>query len=134
MKVINGFSRLTRGLLRVKLPVRLFILWLVILNVVVATYFMPHIEATVAINFFALGGVLMGLLTAGWGFTRILGLAHIMWLPGMIFLFSRLPRIDFGTSLGIWLALLLITNCVALVFDAADVWRYFQGDVEPMDA
>lgn len=133
MNIINGFIRLIRGLLGVKLWVRLFILWLIIMNVVAAIYFMPRVEATVTLISFMLGGVLMGLLTTRWGFTRILGLAHVAWLPGMFFVLSRLPRVDFGTSFGVWIGLLLITNCVALVFDGLDVWRYFRGETEPMD-
>lgn len=128
MNIVRGFLTFMRGLLHVRLAVQLWIVWLIIINLVAASYFLPKIEALAVMISFVLAAIVMCALTASKGFTRILGLGHLVWLPAIIYLASRLPHVALDTSFGLWLVLLLITNVIALLFDGYDVWRYWQGD------
>ena len=74
--------------------------------------------------------LLMTFLTARFGFTRIVGLGHIVWVPMLAFLFTRLGDIPASDALGIWIRTLFVLNGMSLVIDAADVVRYIAGDRE----
>ena len=72
--------------------------------------------------------MLMTLLTARFGFTRILGLGHILWVPMLAFLFTRLGGIPANDAYGIWIRSLFVFNGMSLVIDAVDVMRFMSGD------
>ena len=67
-------------------------------------------------------------LTARYGFSRILGLGHILWVPLVVFLFVRLGSIPADDAFGIWIRVLLLLNGISLVIDTKDVVRYLGGD------
>ena len=71
---------------------------------------------------------LMTYLTARFGFTRILGLGHIFWIPLLGFLLTRLGSIPAGDAYGAWLRALIVVNSVSLLIDTVDVIRFFAGD------
>ncbi len=130
-KLVRGFINFHLGVL--KMPV-LWQLWLVLLvsaNMVVPLLFLDRLEAQVVLA--TLGGafILMVALTGFSGFTRLLGLGHLVfWTPAVVFLVPRLNEIPADDFFGIWLRVLLILNILSLVIDAADVIRYAAGDRE----
>jgi hypothetical protein len=65
------------------------------------------------------------------GFTRVLGTAHILWLPMFAWMAFRLDAIAADPALGKWLAVLLATNAVSLVIDCSDVFRFIKGERSP---
>jgi len=71
-----------RGLMRQPPAVMAWVGMLVLVNGVLALFFLHTLEAKVVLATLALGGVLMELLTWRQGFTRLLGLGHILWLRG----------------------------------------------------
>ncbi len=71
---------------------------------------------------------LMTFLTSRFGFTRILGLGHIFWIPLLGFLLTRLGSIPAGASYGAWLRALILLNSGSLLIDMVDVIRYLAGD------
>jgi hypothetical protein len=71
---------------------------------------------------------LMTFLTSRFGFTRILGLGHILWVPMLAFLLARLGDVSAGDAYGIWVRALIVLNSVSLVIDTIDVLRYLAGD------
>lgn len=63
------------------------------------------------------------------GFTRLLGLAHVVfWTPLVIYLYGRLSNLVGPPLFERWLRLLLASNGLALVIDYVDVLRYLLGD------
>ncbi len=50
-------------------------------NAVAPRFFLQHIEAQMVLGAMFIGATLMSLLTARFGFTRILGLGHILRIP-----------------------------------------------------
>src|SRR5437868_8269618 len=81
---------LSRGLLRLRQPWRTWIFFLVTVNVIVPVVIHPsHHEARVIVATFLAGALLMTLLTMATGFSRLLGLAHVVWLPLLYYLWNR---------------------------------------------
>ena len=74
------------------------------------------------------------LLTAMTGFTRLLGLAHLVWIPLILWLFSRLEQVPGDSVYGIWIQAVMVLNSVSLVLDTANVYRYVRGERQEMVA
>jgi hypothetical protein len=113
-------------------PWRLWLMLLVTVNLVVPLFFLDRREAQ-----FVLGALLasmapMTILTAKFGFTRILGLGHILWLPPLFFLWLRLSQMPAGNFFGFWIRGVLTVNTVSLMLDTVDVTRYVRGDRQKM--
>ena len=70
----------------------------------------------------------MTVLTGLSGFTRLLGLGHIFWLPLLYFLWNRLGQIPADDLFGVWIRILIAVNAISLVIDGIDVFRYIAGD------
>ena len=70
----------------------------------------------------------MTVLTALSGFSRLLGLGHIFWIPLLYFLWTRLDQIPADEFFGIWIRVLMTLNAVSLIIDAVDVGRYIAGE------
>ena len=64
-------------------------------------------------------------------FTRVLGGAHILWVPMFIWMASRLEQINQSPELAAWLSVLFATNMICMVIDAIDVARYIRGERVP---
>ena len=62
------------------------------------------------------------------GFTRLLGLGHILWIPLLYFLWMRLGQNPADDFFGVWLRVLMILNAASLIIDVIDVGRYIAGD------
>jgi hypothetical protein len=62
-------------------------------------------------------------LYAQFGFTKILGLGHGLWVPLLIVVLLAIPSASglFQSYLILWSGLI----AVSLVFDGIDVWTYF---------
>jgi len=71
----------------------------------------------------------MSLLYQRLGFVRLLGVAHIYWIPMLIWLIPRLSGLE--GVLKIWALSLTGINSVSLVLDARDAVRYLRGEREP---
>ena len=78
---MKGMLKFNKGLLGLPVSLKLWILSLVAVNLFAPLLFITHREAQVTIVVFLISGLLMGLLTGKFGFTRILGLGHILWIP-----------------------------------------------------
>ena len=97
-------------------------------NVVAPLFYPGRLEAQVVLGAFVGSLVLFTILTGVFGFTRILGLGHILWLPLLVFLWMRLGQIPADDFYGVWIRVLMLLNGVSLFIDAVDVVRYIGGD------
>jgi hypothetical protein len=72
---------------------------------------------------FLISAMLMMGIYAWFGFEKILGLAHVLWIPLLIHALARLPETAGAvrTYLLAWSAM----TAVSLVLDGFDVWTYF---------
>jgi len=124
----RAFLRFNRGVLALPLPLQGWVLMLVGVNIVAPTFFFEHAEARVVLAAGVTGLVLMTMLTARFGFSRILGLGHILWAPMIVYLWGRLDQVGAQDAFGLWLWTVILMDAISLLFDGADVWRFLRGE------
>ena len=126
---MNAFVRFNRGVLAMPLPWQGWLLLLVSANLVVPLFFLGRVEARVAVVAMLLSVALMTGLTARWGFSRILGLGHIVaWAPLLWFLIPRLSAVPAMDAFGFWIRAVIVLNAASLLIDLVDVVRFVAGD------
>ena len=125
---MKGFIKFNKGILRMSLPVKIWLLLLVAVNGVAPLFFLDRVEAQAMFAAMMIGAMLMSLLTARFGFTRILGLGHILWIPLLGWLAFRLGQSSADDVFGLWVRGVMVVNTLSLVLDAADVIRYAAGN------
>ena len=125
---MQGFIKFNKGVLRMSWPVKIWLLLLVAANAVAPLFFLQRVEAQAVFAAMMIGATLMSLLTARFGFTRILGLGHILWIPLVDWLAFRLGQIPADDAFGLWVRGVMFVNAVSLVIDTADVVRFATGD------
>ena len=125
---MKAFIKFNKGMLKMPLHWQLWLMLLITANVVTPLFFLHHVESLVVLGTILASMTLMTVLTARFGFTRIVGLGHILWIPMLAFLFTRLGDIPASDAFGIWIRALFVLNGISLVIDAADVIRYIAGE------
>ena len=109
-------------------PIKVWLVTLVSANAVAPLFFLQHIEAQMVLAAMLMSATLMSALTARFGFTRIMGLGHILWIPLIGWLVFRLGDIPAHDAFGLWIRGVMLLNAVSLVIDTVDVVRYAGGD------
>jgi hypothetical protein len=125
---MGAFLKFNKGILRMPFPWQLWTLLLVSLNLVLPLFFLGRLEAQLTLVAIAVSMLLMTGLTAVSGFSRLVGLGHIVWVPLVAFLATRLSETPANDIYGVWLRVLLVANSLSLVIDFLDVLRYVAGD------
>ena len=118
-------------LLRFRPAQRMWGTWLVGVNAA-GLFFLMHIEAQVVVG--AVGVALLGqaLIYQRTRFIRLLGTTHILWVPMLAWIGSRLDTLPTGeVSFHTWLLILIATNAISLVIDAWDATRFVLGERQP---
>ncbi len=106
-------------------------LWLGLLigaNLVAPLFFLEHVEAQGTIAALLISMALMTALTARFGFSRILGLGHVAWLPLLAVLVGRVTEVSATTAFGLWLRIVIVLDATSLLIDAVDAIRFARGD------
>ena len=126
--MLNAMIKFHKGMMKMPVPWRLWLMLLVVFNLVLPLLLIGHMEAQLVVGVFFVSMALMVILTMSAGFTRILGLGHILWIGLLGFLMSRLGQIPADNLFGVWIRVLIALNAASLVLDAIDVIRYIGGD------
>ena len=116
--------------LRFRMLPRVWCVWLVGVNAACLVH-IAHVEAQVVLAVTALAVVVQALIYGRIGFTRVMGVAHVFWVPMFAWIFARWDSIATAPDLANWLIVLAATNAVSLVVDAAEVLRFLKGDRAP---
>ena len=95
---MNPVIKFNRGILQLPNPVRLWLLLLMAVNFIVPFIYLQRSEAQVVLLTFFASFLLMVLITGASGFTRLLGLGHVLWIPLVFFLISRLNFMSAGST------------------------------------
>ena len=127
---MRAFIRFNWGILQMPLPWQLWLALLVSANLVAPLLFIEHVEARVVVGALLISVALMTYLTARFGFTRILGLGHVAWIPLIAFLSTRLSDIPSDDAFGLWLRAVIALDAASLVIDTIDVARFVRGERE----
>ncbi len=125
---MRAFIKLNKGMMKMPIHWQLWLALLVIVNFVIPLFFLNRLEAQVVAGTLLASVILMTGLTALSGYTRLLGLGHILWIPLLYFLWMRLEQNPADDFFGLWLRVLMILNAAALIIDVIDVGRYIAGD------
>ena len=125
---MNAFIKFNKGLMNSSLPVKLWVGLLVIFNMIIPLFFLDRLEAQVVLAAIMASMLLMTLITSTAGFSRLLGLGHIFWVPLLFFLWTHLDQIPLDDGFGVWVRALMVINATSLVIDAVDVLRYLAGE------
>lgn len=112
---------------------RLLAAALVLANAVLPLAFVAHdparVTAVAVLGAFGLALVLMTLLTARFGFSRIVGLGRLaVWLPLTAYLWVRMLAVTEITLFSAWVWLVMAVNLVSMVIDLGDALRWLVGD------
>ena len=126
--MLKAFITFNLGMLKMPPGVKVWLLALIAANMVVPLFFISTHEAQVVILTMLASVMLMTALTAWGGFTRLLGLGHLPWVPLLVYLGGSLSSYPFDTGLGLWLRVLMVLNTVSLGIDTLDVAKYLRGD------
>ncbi len=102
------------------IPIWLF--FLMIINVASLGFWHEPLAKIIFITFMTSAMLMMGLYSR-FGFEKILGLGHILWVPLLVYLLMQLPIVE--VSFKSYLVVLSISLAISLAFDITDVWKYF---------
>lgn len=125
---MGALSKFMRGLLASPHWVKLWLGILMAANMVVPLVYFDHLEAHIVLITFLASFVLLVALTSKFGFTRILGLGHIIWIPLVLFLLGRLDLHPANQPYGLWIRSVIILNSISLIIDVTDLVRYIRGE------
>jgi hypothetical protein len=125
---MNAFIKFNKSMMEMAMGWQLWLMVLVVHNMIVPLFYFGRLEAQVVFVTLLASMGLMTLITAKTGFTRLLGFGHILWVPLLYWLWTRLPQIPTGDIFGVWVRSLMVVNAISLVIDAVDVARYIAGD------
>ena len=117
-------------LLRFPLIPRVWCVWLGVTNLGCLA-FLSHVEAQVVLGVTGVAVIFQALVYDRLGFTRILGTAHVLWIPMFAWMATRLEVIQAHPELSAWLAVLFATNLVSFVVDLTDAIRFLRGERAP---
>ena len=109
---------------------RVWNVWLVGVNLL-CLYFIVHLEAQVVLVTTLIAVTVQAVIYGKIGFTRILGIAHLMWIPMFAWMATRANEIAAHADLQSWIIVLTITNVVSFVVDMTDATRFAKGEREP---
>jgi hypothetical protein len=125
---MRSFIRFNRGLLGMSSPLKLWVAMLIGANLVAPLFLLEHFEARLTLAAGLLGMALMAGLTGRYGFSRIVGLGHVAWLPMLAFLVGSVAEAPATSAFGFWLRTVIVLDAISLVLDASDAVRFVRGD------
>lgn len=101
----------------------IWVFYMMIINMAAVFFWEELLAKIIVITFLASSMLMMGLYSK-YGFTKILGLGHILWIPLIAYLMIKIQETE-GLFFQ-YLVALAITISISLVIDTFDVWRYFR--------
>ncbi len=125
---MNAFIKFNRGVLKLPILVRVWLMLLMSVNLLAPIIYIQRSEARIVLLTFLASFLVMVLITGASGFTRLLGLGHVLWVPLLFFLFSRLDSIPVGGSYSAWIRSVIALNSISLVLDLVDVVKFARGE------
>lgn len=108
---------------------QLWIYWMMAINTASIVFIKNHVAARAVFVVWMLNGGCMMLAAEVVGYTRILGLVHVVfWTPLVVYLYRELKDSEASGAFLIWMRVLLLTIIASLILDYLDVIRYILGD------
>ncbi len=108
-----------------------WVMLLMMVNMVIPLFYLGTLEGKVVLGGFVLGALLQGGIFSAKGFVRLLGIGHIVWVPMVAWLWTRLDAAPASTLFRYWLLATIVLVSLSLLIDAVDVIRYLRGERDP---
>jgi hypothetical protein len=100
----------------------LWVSFLMLVNFASVAFWGEPTARLILITFMVSSMLMMGLYSR-FGFAKILGLGHVLWIPLLLYVLARLPHAN--GAFKVYLIAWCIATVVSLTFDVVDVWKYF---------
>ncbi len=126
--MIRAFLRFMKGLGRMPAYVKLWLLMLVLVNLVIPLFYLAREAAVMTIIIFAVNALLMVLLTARAGFSRLLGAGHFPWFILIVYLAASHWEFPPTTFFNWWILTVITLDSISLIIDVGDTWKWLSGD------
>jgi hypothetical protein len=97
-----------------------------LVNMASLAFWQEAVAQLILMNFLASAMLMMGLYSR-FGFTKILGLGHVPWIPLLAYVVTQIPAAE--ASFKRYLLVLSVSMAISLVLDTIDVWNYFRSRV-----
>ncbi len=109
-------------LMRQPVWVVIWVIFLMMINVASVGFWNEPLAKVVFVVFMFSAMLMMGLY-ARFGYEKILGMGHILWIPLLVYVLMEISTANdtFKSYLVIW----SISIAISLVIDIIDVWKYF---------
>jgi len=122
--VLNNPLRFFADLLRQPAWIPAWVSCLAAINLLSVRFWEEPLARIVLLTFL-LSATLMMALYARFGFEKILGIGHVLWIPLLPYLLASIP----GAAQGFQAYLTVLASAIAisLAFDILDVWEYFSA-------
>ena len=121
-------AKFPKGVLQLPAAVQAWLGVLMVANAIAPRVRLGQREAQVTLAIFMVSAAMMMTLTHVVGFTRLLGLGHILWVPLLLYLWSRMGGHPADQPYGAWIRIVMLLNAGSLVMDGWDVVRYVRGE------
>ena len=129
---VNAVIRYHRGLRMTPATWKPWLISLLAANMIVPLFWMDRFEAQVVFGVALVNYLTFVVLTGLSGFSRLLGLAHVYWIPLIFFLWTRLEMHPIDTAFGIWIRIVIVLDAVSVLLDTVNVIRFCLGDRDEM--
>ena len=128
MKLMMDF---TRALLSMPKPWVAWMGLLILVNAVGSLIYIGTTEGVVVLLAILASLLLMMAIYKARGFVRLLGAAHIFWVPLVIWLLARYGEAPEDGAFRFWLLSVIVIDIASLILDGWDVLRYLRGERAP---
>ena len=102
--------------------VSVWVLILAVVNVASVGFWSEPLAKVIFVTFMLSAMLMMGMYSR-FGFEKILGLGHILWIPLLAWVLMEIPTAQ--AAFKSYLITLSISMVVSLALDIVDVWKYF---------
>jgi hypothetical protein len=111
-------------LMQQPLWVAIWVFFLMLINIASVGFWSEPLAKVIFVTFMFSAMLMMGLYSR-FGFEKILGLGHVLWIPLIIYLLIEIPGTrDMFKS---YLIMLSISIFISLVLDIVDVYKYINS-------
>ncbi len=128
MKAMFDFLR---TMLTLRKPWVGWIMLLIMVNMVIPLFYLGTVEGKVVLGAFVFAALHQGWIFSRKAFVRLLGIGHIVWVPMVAWLWTRLDVAPAGSLFRYWLLATIVLVSLSLLIDAVDVIRYLRGERDP---
>lgn len=99
-----------------------WVLYLMAINMASVAFWYHPLAKLIFIAFMISAMLMMGLYSR-FGFEKILGLGHILWVPLLAYIVAQISTVESGFQS--YLVVLAISIAISLAFDFVDIFKYF---------